>query len=1336
MRYRVAIFITLFILLSVMRDKLRATVLVKPPAGPVRIEVIPENTTLVIGNTQQMTALLESFRGFQQSQGLRAVSATWTSSNPGIASIDPASGLVTAVAKGVVVITARSGPFRGTTFLTVTPKLNSVTVTPAGQTIPEGTTLQFTATGNYSDGSTADLTSQATWSSTDQTIATIVPGGLATAANFNTGTTTIQATYNPGTGNVTGSTGLTVGPAALASISVTPRNPQVPKGTPQPFTATGFYTNGTTAPITNTVTWSSSDMTKATINNTGLASTLAQGSTTISAILSGKTDSTTLTIGPPAVTQVQVSPANPGTIPLGTTLQFQAIAYFTDLTSQDVTSNGGTTWMSNNQAVATVNATGLASSVSQGNNVQITAAYGGQSGAGTISVGPPALKSIAVTPSPVTVPNGLTQQFTATGTYTDNSTQDLTNTATWSSANPAAAPVNSAGLVTCKLQNVGISITAASNSISGSATLNCGPPNLTSITVTPANSTIAKGTTQKMVAMGHYTDNTTQDLTGFASWSSSNAGIASIVNIQFDPNNGKVTGNAQGGPVVITATYNGVSGTTNLTVGPPNLVSIAVTPANPLVNKGNTQQFTATGTYTDNSTQNLTNTATWSSSATGVATINASTGLATAVAIGTSTVTATQSSISGNTKMRVIGPPARFAYTANFFDGTIEEYTVNANGQLRNNGYVFNGANTGPQSVTIDPSNSFVYVANNNVNTVSAYSINSNGTLAPITGSPFTAGNGPNMVAFSARGNGGKSAYVANVTDNTISEFTVNGNGSLALVGTVNGAATSVNSVAVAPNGLYAYVTNQGATSGTGNVAQYSIAQNNGALSALNPATVTAPGFPSAIVVDPFSRFVFVSDVSTSTTGSVSAYKINNDGTLAFQNTLSTGKGTIALSVDPSGRFLYSANYASNTVSAFTIDQTSGALTAVVGKPNVTVGSSPQAVSVDSSGQFLYVGHFGSNEVWEYGIDGTTGALAFLRKTRSGSGVDGMAISSGGSAPVYTDFFVFDVNNAGVGENLIDGSTGTLLTPLNNFTPAGPSALTVDPYQRFVYATKITPHTVEQYSIVSCGFLCTTLHDNGSVSTGNFPLYLAEDPSGRFLYVAANAGVFGFTINQANGLLTAISGGVALGTGGNLSQIAVDPTGRFLIVGNTGPAQIFVYSINPSTGVLSNVTGSPFSSFTGDNLAIDPTGRFVYVVGGNHSGSFYISTYSISSSTAALASVQQLNPTSFATGVAVEPYGRYVYVSLGEGVVTAYSIDQNSGALSSVGSPVATGNSPNSVTVDIQGQYVYVTNSSSNTISAYSINQNTGALTEITGAGSPFAAGTSPNSVVIGGVIQ
>src|SRR5713101_1959661 len=220
MRYRIAIFTVLFILLAGIHS-LRASIALKPQLGPVRIEVIPGNSSIVIGTMQQMTALLETLRGFQQPQKLRVATAIWRSSNTGVATVNPSTGLVTAVAKGITLITAQSGPFRGSTLLTVTPQLNSITVTPANQTIPEGATLQFTATGNYADASTADLTGQVTWSSTDQTIATIVPGGLATASSANTGGAMIQATYNPGTGPVTGSTNLTVGPAALVSISVT-----------------------------------------------------------------------------------------------------------------------------------------------------------------------------------------------------------------------------------------------------------------------------------------------------------------------------------------------------------------------------------------------------------------------------------------------------------------------------------------------------------------------------------------------------------------------------------------------------------------------------------------------------------------------------------------------------------------------------------------------------------------------------------------------------------------------------------------------------------------------------------------------------------------------------------------------------------------------------------------------------------------------------------------------------------------------------------------------------------------------------------------------------------
>ena len=91
--------------------------------------------------------------------------------------------------------------------------------------------------------------------------------------------------------------------------------------------------------------------------------------------------------------------------------------------------------------------------------------------------------------------------------------------------------------------------------------------------------------------------------------------------------------------------------TTTVTVG-ATLQSIAVTPANPSIAAGLTQQFTATGTYSDNSTQDLTSQVTWGSATTSVATITTA-GLATAVAPGTSTIRATLGAISGSTVLTV-----------------------------------------------------------------------------------------------------------------------------------------------------------------------------------------------------------------------------------------------------------------------------------------------------------------------------------------------------------------------------------------------------------------------------------------------------------------------------------------------------------------------------------------------------------------------------------------------------------------------------------------------------------------------------------------------------------
>ena len=161
-------------------------------------------------------------------------------------------------------------------------------------------------------------------------------------------------------------------------------------------------------------------------------------------------------------------------------------------------------------------------------------------------------------------------------------------------------------------------------------------PALTSIAVTPASPSVAKGLTEQFTATGTYTDNSTQNLTSQVTWASATTSVATITEQRAGHRRG-----ATGHVPRITRHLDGVTARpTLLTVTAAALVSIAVTPANPSIAKGLTEQFTATGTYTDNSTQNLTSQVTWASATTSVATINAA-GLATGVGTGTSHISAT-----------------------------------------------------------------------------------------------------------------------------------------------------------------------------------------------------------------------------------------------------------------------------------------------------------------------------------------------------------------------------------------------------------------------------------------------------------------------------------------------------------------------------------------------------------------------------------------------------------------------------------------------------------------------------------------------------------------------
>src|SRR5207247_1007952 len=143
------------------------------------------------------------------------------------------------------------------------------------------------------------------------------------------------------------------------------------------------------------------------------------------------------------------------------------------------------------------------------------------------------------------------------------------------------------------------------------------------------------------------------DLTDLVAWTSSDPLVATIGNAAGSLGLGTALAP---GHTTLTASVGAISGNTTLAVTSATLVSISVMPTDPSIALGTTQTFTATGTFSDSTTQNLTSAVTWISSDPLVATVSnaaLSLGLGTSLGTGHATITATLGGISGETALSV-----------------------------------------------------------------------------------------------------------------------------------------------------------------------------------------------------------------------------------------------------------------------------------------------------------------------------------------------------------------------------------------------------------------------------------------------------------------------------------------------------------------------------------------------------------------------------------------------------------------------------------------------------------------------------------------------------------
>lgn len=599
-----------------------------------QVRMTPANTSVLAGATVQLRADPVDATG----TAVPGRPVIWASSANAIATVT-STGLVTGVAPGTSSVTATVDGVTGTTLVTVTPlPVATVTVSPNAGTLVAGQTLQLSATTASATGQT--LSGRVvTWTSSSSTLATVSSTGLVTGVAA--GVVTITATSE----GRSGTSRITVTDIPVSEVRVTPSSATIAAGRTAQLTAVAVDANNTVLP--RTVTWTSDQPAIATVSQTGLVTAINNGAARISATAGGVSGVATVTVTPVPVATLRISP-NGGNLVVGRTLQLNA-------TPADAQGNAlpgrVVTWISGSPSVATVAQDGVVTAVGPG-SVGIFAAAEGISASVTITVSNVGVATVRVTPASGNIPQGQSQQLTAEAR--DAAGNLLTGrTVVWTSSNEVIASVGSTGRVT-GIQPGSATITATVDGVSGNATFTVTPLPVSTVSVSPATSTLISGqTVQLQVNLFAANGQALASQGRVVSWTSVTPAVATVNPF------GLVTAVANG-QAAINATVEGVIGSALINVTAIPVASVSLSPASVTLNQGQTSAVTATAR--DAGGNILTGRpVTWSSSDPTRATVNTSSTAAgntiTAVAAGSATISAVIGGIQGVSTVTVTAIP-------------------------------------------------------------------------------------------------------------------------------------------------------------------------------------------------------------------------------------------------------------------------------------------------------------------------------------------------------------------------------------------------------------------------------------------------------------------------------------------------------------------------------------------------------------------------------------------------------------------------------------------------------------------------------------------------------
>lgn len=522
--------------------------------------------------------------------------------------------------------------------------LQQIVISPFVDSVAKDGEIDFYATGIYSDQSSADLTSQVSWTVDNNTLASIDSSGHVVP--LQAGVVTITSSLQ----GVTAQHSLTITDVTLDAIQITPQQAEIPSGLNQAFQAVGSYSDGSTQDLSDFVSWSSSSPLVASMTD-ATATGGNPGTATISATYNGVSAQASLTVNSAVLQRLEVEVAN-SDLQIATSSAISAVGLYSDNSSRDVSAE--VTWQVDDALIVALDQTGLSVEGLAVGSANVIAGLDGLQAQAGVTVSDAVLTRIEVSPVDSTIPAGLSGQLTATAIFSNQTIQDLTEQVTWLSSNDSIASVDnlsgSRGEVTALSQG-SATISAHYQSQSGSAAVTVSQATLISIEVSPANSTLANGHQQQYTALASYSDGSSVDVTDSVSWSSSNQNVSLVSGQQA----GLYQANAVGS-VLVVASLNGIQGFTNLEVTSATLSSLSIVSETTSQALGMTQQLRVNATYSDASTRDVSDQVIWSSSDTNVALVSnnsANAGEVSSVATGSVDISAALDGVQATLSLQV-----------------------------------------------------------------------------------------------------------------------------------------------------------------------------------------------------------------------------------------------------------------------------------------------------------------------------------------------------------------------------------------------------------------------------------------------------------------------------------------------------------------------------------------------------------------------------------------------------------------------------------------------------------------------------------------------------------